>query len=490
MHYQDTGAPGNLITIPFIKKDDPWYVVPAGQPGPAPYTSLVGPDGDNRARVTHDFVGGQIDWNVADSVTLSYIPGYTYANNDRFFTLGSVNAPGFNLAFEVNHRINQLTQELKVIGDSGLLSWVGGAYWYHSQEFIAFLFPKIPTSYAPFQFMPYYLASGWAGYGNVTLKATDRLRFSAGARYSSDSKHGIGATNFNSPTVADFEAGTPGVGYDFANRWTHPDWRGGIEFDLTPSTLLYGNVQTGYLPGAFNNDLPAGSTHDQLNVLPVDLLAYSGGIKSSFLGDALRINDEIYYYDYKNFQAGVYDGSDSSTTVFNARKTQIYGNEVTIRYRVTPVDQLSASIGYLHARYRDFVVDTFIHGGPLQLNVNGFQAYMSPDWTGSLGYSHTFNLASGGSITGLVNSFLSTSYWALFDHNPGSQQKSYTKTYVSLVYHSPDDRWSLGLWAKNLENAATISNTGNGGAAGTNVGYIDAPRTFGARFSYQLSMDK
>ena len=41
-------------------------------------------------------------------------------------------------------------------------------------------------------------------------------------------------------------------------------------------------------------------------------------------------------------------------------------------------------------------------------------------------------------------------------HVGSVHQAAYTKTNVGLTYHAPQDTWTLGLWARNLENRAQI----------------------------------
>jgi len=49
------------------------------------------------------------------------------------------------------------------------------------------------------------------------------------------------------------------------------------------------------------------------------------------------------------------------------------------------------------------------------------------------------------------------SFYADYVHTPGGRQQSYHKTDASLTYYSGHGNWSLGLWAKNIENVAVIA---------------------------------
>src|SRR3546814_10057486 len=80
---------------------------------------------------------------------------------------------------------------------------------------------------------------------------------------------------------------------------TTVDWKIVAEYDVAPRIMVYGNIQTGYIPFGYSPD--AGDPADELK--RSKLLAFSGGFKSRLLGNSLEINSEFFYYDYKNFQA-------------------------------------------------------------------------------------------------------------------------------------------------------------------------------------------
>src|SRR3546814_5356496 len=81
---------------------------------------------------------------------------------------------------------------------------------------------------------------------------------------------------------------------------TTVDWKIVAEYDVAPRIMVYGNIQTGYIPFGYSPD--AGDPADELK--RSKLLAFSGGFKSRLLGNSLEINSEFFYYDYKNFQIG------------------------------------------------------------------------------------------------------------------------------------------------------------------------------------------
>src|SRR3546814_15393789 len=80
---------------------------------------------------------------------------------------------------------------------------------------------------------------------------------------------------------------------------TTVDWKIVAEYDVALRIMVYGNIQTGYIPFGYSSD--AGDPADELK--RSKLLAFSGGFKSRLLGNSLEINSEFFYYVYNIFPA-------------------------------------------------------------------------------------------------------------------------------------------------------------------------------------------
>lgn len=74
----------------------------------------------------------------------------------------------------------------------------------------------------------------------------------------------------------------------------------------------------------------------------------------------------------------------------------------------------------------------------------------------------------------------------VFQHAPGTAVPSYDKTDVTLTYTSPGRAWSLALWGKNLNSAASYVTVATGGNPGPASALIDPPRTYGARVGFRF----
>ncbi|KPJ82027.1 MAG: hypothetical protein AMJ58_02960 [Gammaproteobacteria bacterium SG8_30] len=429
-----------------FETDDPWNdVITPTEP------DAGGQDYDNLV------VGAQLDWDLAGA-TLTWIPGYFYLDWEGNYWLE-------NLPSLLTAHYNQVTNEVRLAGGAGRWRWLAGVYQYrvtNDGRFVVNGFPLADISRNRLE--------GYAVFGEATLSVTDRLRLTAGGRFSSDEREGQGQTAFGQP-------------YTASQDFDRVDWKLGLEFDLRDALMLYGTVQTGYQPGTYNL-FPATPTQDNL-VDEATLTAVSAGFKSRWLDDRLQVNSELFYYDYRDLLVQSFNLNTALLTTFNAEKTKIYGNQLDVLYQVADAGRLDLSIGYLHARYDQFVVPEGIDIGTPNRDFSDYELQYAPDWTVTAGYQHDFPIGVG-YLRARVESRYESDFWGTFAQNRGTQQKAYTKSNASLTYYSGDDRWSVGLWVRNIEDEAVLAATTTGQFGPYADAFLEPPRTYGLRFTLSL----
>lgn len=448
--------------LPYPDPRNPWYVPPvapsfAGMPGEITLQPL--------SHVHMTTVGGQFDVHFAD-VILSYIPfGYNFNTDEKR------PVDGFDLPWKA--RIDEYTQELRLASDTtGRFTWLGGVTWLKSNGHLFYTFGPNLAGYDGATNL-----NSYAAYAQATYAITNNVRNTVGLRYSWDKVSApdsatIGTNGF---VTGDFSpVYTP---FSFSHHWQHLDWKEGLEIDVAERSMVYGSVQTGYTAGSFN---PIQNTANFSNVVkPQTLLAFTLGTKNRFLDNRLQINDEVFFYRYKDLLLSAFSGVTGTSTNYNAPRSTILGNELDIEYQMTRNDRLSLGLGLLNARIRDFTTDTGV-------NYAGYALPNAPLFTANLGWEHVWRLPGDSNLTFRVDSLVSHGYWALYSHDPFTYQKSYTKTGVDLTYHSASDKWSVSGWGRNLENVATLAAAGAGGLPGPSASYIDPPRTYGLRVEVRL----
>jgi iron complex outermembrane receptor protein len=323
---------------------------------------------------------------------------------------------------------------------------------------------------------------GTALFGEVAWSASDRTRLIAGGRVSSDKRTGSGfqpdivvGPAIKEDPVALFTGMAPPA-YSNQESWNHVDWKLGLEFDVADQSMLYATIQTGFQPGTFDS-FPDTTMEDS------ELLAFTVGVKNRFLDGQLILNNEIFYYVYDNLLTQAFDAATGTNRLTNA-DVVIYGDQLDLLFAPSnlPDTRFSFSVGYLHARYDDFLNDS--------LDVfNDTQMQNAPDWTVTLGIVHDWRFESGAYIQANIASRYESGFWGDFSHSSGIYQSAYTKTDAALTWHCGTGKWSAGLWAKNLENQDVQSAAATGNAftdPGPGAPFLEAPRTYGLRVTLNL----
>jgi iron complex outermembrane receptor protein len=431
---------------------------------PAPYAAAL-PFGQPRAEGQHDtdtMAGGELAATLAADTTLTWIPSYLRVETSPNYWLGAF--PG-----NESNNYRQVTNELRLAAVCPWGAWLGGLYAYDLDSNGTFTFGSFtPGEGVPVSIVSLNRLTGEAAFGQVTVDLGSQWRLIVGGRYSRDDRIGRG----------DFDTGAGLAPYTYARNFTHADYKAGIDYEVAPHVMLYAVTQTGYQPGTFNAFASTPSLNNAVN--QATLTAYTAGVKSRMGDLGLTLNDEFFYYDYRGLFASAYNTVLNSDQTFNAQKTEIYGNQWDFIYEPGGSDQLSVSVGYLHARNVQF---TLPDGG----NFDGYQLQYAPDWTVSAGYHHDF--AQGGGYWRLAaNTRYEDSFYADFSHTPGGRQAPYIKTDASLTYTATRGGWTVGAWVKNVSNIAVIAATAGGSnlpalAQGATA-FLEPPRTFGLRVTW------
>ncbi len=462
------GSPSNLVNKGFdpntgqfsenaFLRKDPWDELRVGAFADPALLPFGQPIKEKQKYHLWNF-GGQLDVQLADGLTLTYIPGYFRLDSHSRYWLGVI--PDFK---EDNYRL--LTQELRLAGDGERLDWLVGLYGYTQRTYG---FSYVGKEAGPFGFIAsgvlHHRVKGIALFGQATYHLTDAWRITAGGRGSLDKRKANGI----SPDV-----GNPL--FTFEKSYKRFDFKIGTEYDLTPKVMTYLTYQTAYQPGTFNEvpSTPAKSNR----ISPPKLSSITGGFKSRFLDNRLQINVEAFYYSYRDLLLQAYDASKPYNEIFNA-KAETYGVQIDAVLQPTPDDRLNASVGYLHARTKKYAVAGLERFENLSLPY-------AADWTINLAYQHDFHLASG-YIRPMVDARYESSYFADFVHTPGTRQRPTWRENASITYFADSGRWSAGAWIKNITNKAVIAATAAAGIPGPATAYLEEPRTYGARVTFNL----
>ncbi|WP_458574437.1 TonB-dependent receptor [Sphingopyxis sp. RIFCSPHIGHO2_12_FULL_65_19] len=319
----------------------------------------------------------------------------------------------------------------------------------------------------------------FAVFGDATFDFTDQLSLSVGGRYTWDKREAsILRQNYlggGSPVFggAGVPFGAPGTDFEGSRKFNKFTPRASLSFKPTPDHTLYASYSQGFKGGGFDprgvgvnapdTDGNGVRSDDEiaafLSFRPEKVESYELGYKGSLLDGAVNIALAGFYADYTDVQI---PGSVACSVgglpsfcgvVSNAGKATFKGIEFEGRARLgedlaATGDRLtlSTALGYIDADYKEYVSNI----GGVPTDVADFREVQNtPKWTASGTLAYATPIGDGDLSLGTTLSYRSKTYQFEIP-NPYIDQKGFAMLDASIVYTAPDDRWSIGLFGKNL----------------------------------------
>lgn len=344
---------------------------------------------------------------------------------------------------------DQYSQEFQLTGNSfgGRLDWVTGLYYFREDaieidDLITSLFSRLADTFTVENRSVALLA-------NLTYHFTDRLHFTAGARWTDETKDGVG----KAPNFVDSATGLPAPTFlASSQKLNEVTPSANLAFNFTPQVLGYVSYSEGFKSGTFSPRLPfpnlAGSSLPIAE--PEFATSYELGVKSDLFDGRARFNVALFYMKYDDIQLDFAPPSNPANTIVgNIAAAEIKGAEFELQARLGQNLRFNASLGLMDAAYTHFdylPTPFFSKDTPLQ---------RTPDYQGNVGLNYTIALSAGDIVLATDWSFMGKH--ALYSDNAGhpySLQDAWNSGNVSVSYVVPDDRWRLALYAENVTDEA------------------------------------
>jgi len=445
---------------------------------------------------------GEMNWDVGPA-TLTVVPAHVRTRVD-FVNYGQ----GFRQRQDFHIGQDTLEARLASNGNSRL-RWLLGGY-YFTEETKGYSAFSNPRYYADITIQS-LTDKNYAFFGQATYSLTNWFRATGGLRYTHERKtvrgYGNGAPADSNPLTAECNAASLAAGavelgvtplspvgacrFPTAGDKTFTDksFRVGLELDLGPKSLLYANISSAFKAGGFYAGL-APNTY-----LPEKLTSYQIGTKNKFFDNRLLLNLEAFYWDYKDQQISVFrtlNPPQLTAPVPVNVPGNVKGAEVETSLLVTKNDLFTGTLLYAKGKYDIF---------PTSVSPNGTIGGLIdaprinlPKWSGTVGYQRSFHLGERGTLMFNGQMHFESSTWLNVNHIPGSYRPAFHVVDAALTYSSPDDRWTLSGFVKNIGNVPVLYAGTSGGVTpgltyrprtNTAAPYaaIGAPRTYGARLS-------
>jgi len=364
----------------------------------------------------------------------------------------------------------QFSQEIRLLSSvTDSLDVLVGAY-YNWWEFYGL---------DPWQFGPDFFITGdsaqssktKAAFAQVNYELTERLRMTAGGRYTWTSK------TFNRlPTGAQTRVGD-------SEKWSSFSPEVSVDYKISDANMVYAKFARGFRSGGFN-----GRANNQITIGPYNeevADSYELGLKSEFLDRRVRLNLAGFYTKYNDLQtvqtrpsAG---GAGFDTFVENAGKVEIKGLEAELTAIITPQFRVSASVGYLDAKYKEFISDLDNDG--VGEDASFLDLPRAPKWSINVNPSYETDVGDFGSMLFTV-SYAHTAAMEVNTQNVIPREAT-NLVDASVALTTQDERFSLALWGKNLTDQRYVGMSFPVGVI-TTYGRFSAPRTYGAEFTVRF----
>ena len=376
----------------------------------------------------------------------------------------------------------QLSQEFQLLYDNGgPLTGLLGVYYLDAKADTLFdvrIFTTFPglTAYTQADVD----TETYAVFGDFTFDLTEQLSLSVGGRYTWDERTasilrqnylGGGSPVFGGAGVA---FGAPSTDFDGSRKFKKFTPRASISYMPTPDHNIYASYSQGFKGGGFDPrgvgtnapDLNGDGVRSNeeiasfLSFSPEKVESYEVGYKGSLMDGMLNVALAGFYADYTDVQI---PGSVACTVmvggaptpsfcgvVSNAGKAEFKGVELEASARLGGGFNLSGSLGFIDAKYKEYITNVPVNGVNTPTDVADYRKVQNtPKWNGSITASYNTSLGDGDLYLGSTVSYRSKTYQFEIP-NPYLDQNGYALLDASIVYKAPGDRWSIGLYGKNL----------------------------------------
>jgi iron complex outermembrane receptor protein len=446
-----------------------------------------------------------VNYQLNDSILLRSIT--SYATQDLEATR---DIDGTSVPFLDSYRsedMDEFSQEFTLLGMTGKLDWIVGAYYYDSESNYLgeFNFPAITDTFkaiyggafglpGPLPSLEglanrvepnsgrndpdlaflddgiYEETQSKAIYAQGTYSFSDTLRATVGIRNTQDEKTFIQSSTDNLFT------GDTCIRQESKDDWSETTGKIGIDADLSNGWLVYGTVSSGYRSGGFDY----GSCFDPFD--PESLMSYEAGLKMD-LSATLRVNLAAFVYDYEDYQARLF--TPLGTETLNADGADIQGLEVEFDWLASERLRLSGSVSYLNTEFKSLAAQDPMAPENGFVELKGNHLLRAPELQADLTVAYDIRLDAGLLTLQGEFSYMDEQHHSLWNTDIGLEPSRTMQNY--RVYFEPAafENISISAFVNNASDDEYHVMVLNSGLVGGTTTAYGAPRTWGVQFRYK-----
>ena len=316
-----------------------------------------------------------------------------------------------------------------------------------------------------------------AGFGEVTQDITSRWSLIFGFREfkSRDSSSDQWSGYFYNPKVP-----TPTQSVSFSKQ----DYKGGINFKYSDTTLYYASFAQGFRDGGFNSGATSAFPLVPAQYKPDTLNSYELGWKTVLADGRFLWNGAAYYMQWKDYQTAVFDLAIFPVT-FNANigNARIYGMESNVEYR--PVHGLTLTLA---GSYNDSRLTSDIYNNPEFIANPGQRLPFVPYFKGSATARYEWNLGPKYTAYGQIDGSRTGAMWSDLNTSDLSEtsrelQPAYTLGNLRFGLNDAQGGWGAEAYVSNFGNTRAVVYINRYNYDGRET--TNEPRVFGLRLKYR-----
>ncbi len=458
--------------------------------------------GINFSKMTSWGLAHTIEFDLSDAIQLKSITGY----RDLAWRSGIDldNSPLQMLENSFSLKQWQVSQEVQLIGQAldKRLNYVLGGYYFKEKgnmEDYVILGEGLLQIGAPNDLA----TTNYAFFGQVDWRLSDLIGFTAGARYTHESKrftggiydlNGFNYKLFNCPVYGDpcstalgFPDPAQPLRYytpeEQRRTFTNFSPKVGVQLHPTDDVMIYGSWSRGYKTGGWTtrltNPLPFAPDFDEEKAE-----SWEVGVKTMMLDRRLQINAAAFTTRYDgiqlNFQQGI------SPTIENAGDARIRGFEVEMVAAPVTGLTITGALGYVDAYFTSVAPAAAVAPSPLQAGVfKGAPLPKTPNWKANISPRYEIDLGDTGSIVLVADYTWTSSQWNDTERTFLLRRNSTDIVNASISYRAPSSNWDVTVGATNLTGERYIV-TGLTQIAGGIFGSWSAPAEWYARLGVKF----
>ena len=443
------------------------------------------PLGDRpKAETEQTLIALSLAYDISDSLTFKSVTGYVGTDDLWHTDFGGNSAAQATFTGSSDTDSDQITQEFQLLGQAfgERMNYILGAFYMNedSQQLFGWHFVS-PLS----QSLIDVETDSYALFGQADYSVTERLKVTAGLRWTKDEKdfqfdfERFAGNFFDLLTCTPPFVCSDAPGFFPAVQTTidgdtlgDSDWEEwtpkiGVDYQLEDvlganSLLLYAQAAKGYKGGGYSA-IALAST-DPVGVYDPEInWTYEGGIKADWFGSRLRTNIVYFFSDIEDIQQNSTANAAGGAFEFpvdNVADAEIQG--VEFEFSAVPIDGLNLfmSGAWLDGKYKNLKPGSAADNALEDYGVEA-QTPQTPDYQVSIGFDYTFDFPGE-----LIGDFsFGADYYEIDDYVTAATNDFYNSgwdIWNAFVSAEIGDNWEAKLTGKNLADDFIITSGSRG----------------------------